>query len=190
MGTYLRAGIMTLCAVFLAYALKTVGVQALGLDPETNALDAYGDMMLAGRELFQEEDQAFQELTMHILEMDGLRLTRMADGSPCEMTESGPIPAGEAFSRRGAAEPEALEELTRQLFDGAEVLVENSSGEELVTGQAQVLNLSVSGGEVLFFTQYHERGCVGVAYAPDGTVSGMNTIDLVEDWKIFYEMAE
>ena len=188
MRSYVRAAILTLCAILAAYGIKTAGVNALGLDPESVALDEYGDMMLFARTLFQNESDAFQTLTMELCELDGLSIRRRADGSSCVRVDGDYVPTAEALSRLGAEDPEGLAALADRLFAGSEVEVENSDGDTLVEGYASVLNLSVSGGEVLFTTQYHELGCVGVAYTAGAPLPGYNTIALVEDWVIFYQM--
>ena len=70
-----------------------------------------------------------------------------------------------------------------------DVYIDNAGvEEEFYHQQIGIYAKGPSGGEVLFFTQYHELGCVGIAYAPDGTVYDLSTIDLVEDWKLFYKM--
>ena len=190
MSTYIKAGIMTLAAIFLAFVFKSVGVNALGLNTETNALDEYGDLMLEARELFIEQNEDFLELSLEIFDMDDLSLRRLADGSSVAWLDGELVPSAEAFERVGAEDPQALAEAADRLFAGLEVSVEDSDGSELVSGHAQVLGVGVKDGEILYFTGLHELGCVGIAYSPGGGVGGYESIELVEEWKIFYEMAE
>lgn len=190
MRTYIKAGIMTLIAVFLAFAFKTVGTGALGMDAETNALDRYSDMMLEARGLFLEQNEDFLELAMAMHGMDGLRLRRCADGTAIAWLDGGFVPVEEAFSELGADRARLMAETADRLFAGSDVSVQSSGGDELVSGHAQVINVCAADGEVLFFTHYHELGCVGVAYSPGGSTGGYDSIELVEEWRIFYLMTE
>lgn len=190
MSTYIKAAIMTLAAVFLAFVFKSVGVNALGMNEETNALNAYSDMMLQARELFLEKNEDFLELSMEIFDMHGLCLRRTADGGCVGWAQGSAVSAGELLAQFGAQQPEELAERAGSLFAGQEVLIENSEGEALVSGYAQVLSVYVSDEEIFYLTGLHELGCVGVAYAPDGTAGEYQSIELVEEWKIFYEMAQ
>lgn len=188
MSTYIRAGIMTLTAVMLAFALKLFGMSALGLDPETNALTDYNDMMLEARELFLEDNADFLDLAMALHGMDGLRLRRCADGSAAAWLNGELMPAEEAFASFGAENAQELAEIADRLFAGMDVVIENSEGEELVSGHAQVINACAQDGEVFFFTDYHELGCIGIAYSPSGKTGGYDSNELVEEWRIFYLM--
>lgn len=190
MSTYIKAGIMTLAAVFLAFAFKSVGTSALGLDTETNTLDKYGDMMLEARGLFLEQSEDFLDLAMAIHDMDGLRLRRCADGTAIAWLNGSFVSMEDAFTELGAEDPQLLAETANRLFAGSDVSAESSGGEELVSGHAQVLNICAADGEILFFTHYHELGCVGVAYSPSGSTGGYDSIELVEEWRIFYQMLE
>lgn len=188
MSTYIRAGIMTIAAVLLALALKTTGMSALGLDPETNALTEYNDMMLEARELFIEDNEAFLDLAMALHGMDGLRLRRCADGSAAAWLNGELLSPEAAFAALGAENPEELAALADRLFSGMDVVVEDSEGGELVSGHAQVINACAQDGEVFFFTDYHELGCIGIAYSPSGKTGGYDSNELVEEWRIFYLM--
>ncbi len=188
MSNYIKAVIMSLAAVFLAYAVKTAGMAALGQDPETNLLNDYSDMMLEARELFLEYDEEIRELAYFIADMDGLRLRRCADSTAIAWTDGQNLPMEEAFAQFGAEDPARLADLANTIFAGAEVSSENSEGEVLVSGFAQVINVSVSDGEVLFFTHYTPTGCVGIASTVDGYAGGYESIELIEEWRIFYEM--
>ncbi len=190
MSTYIKAGIMTLAAIFLAFAFKSVGLSALGIDTETNTLDEYSDMMLEARGLFLEQNEDFLNLSMAIHGMDGLRLRRLSDATAVAWLDGEFVPLEEAFAMLDAENPAQLAETVDRLFAGSSVSVENSDGEELTSGLTQVLNICVFEGEILFFTQYHELGCVGITYSPSGNASGYDSIELVEEWRIFYIMTE
>ena len=189
-GTYIKAFVMTLAAVFLAYAFTSVGVTALGLDPETNLLDDYGDLMLEARGLFLERSDDFQTLTQAILGETSLSLVRRADGTSAARLNGELTETRNALETLGFSDAAALTEAADLLCLGAEVNIEGSDGETIVQAPACVYSAAVIGDEVWFITGYHPQGCVGVAYAPDGDVAGYHSIELVEDWRIFYEINE
>lgn len=190
MGTYIRAGIMTICVILLAYMMSAAVSASMGRDAETNLIEEYGDMMVEARELFVTLSEEFQTLTMECMEMDGLSLCRRADGSAAAMVNGEPTEAEAVFNSYNAENPGYLTELADAVCTGADISADDREGEEMVSGHAQVLSIQVLDGSVWFFTHFHENGYVGVCFLSEPSAgTGMDTIELIENWQIFYKMA-
>lgn len=190
MRTYIKAAIMCLVAVFLAYAATTLTLSYLGKNEESNALDDYSDMMLLAREYFLEYSDDFQSLTAGIMDSGELHIVRASDGAAALEIDGQWLSAEDGFAALGLENAQELAEMAQTLFAGAELTVDGTSGSELVSDETAVQSIYVSEGEVFFFTAFHSRGCVGICYTPSGEAGGFMTIELVEDWQIFYDILE
>ena len=190
MKTIVKAVLGAAIAVFLAFAFTHLLMSLIGLDPETNALDDFGDMMLHSRSLFVERSEQFQSAAAALQEQEGLTLLATSAGKPVSVSSGTAVPAAEVLSQLGIENSAELAEEIEQLFAGAEVSSVNSDGEELTRGFCRVQRISVRDWGVEFYTDFHEQGCVGILYAAEGGTPPYQLVELVEDWQLFYVMQE
>jgi len=151
----------TILFIAIGFGIRYGFRVANGLDPMSVHEDEMQNILAEAKEMFLEKNEAIQTLTANIYTRDGLTILR---------TKS-----GEAFC---AEKIDALAEL-------ADVFGEY---ENLGT----VYNIAVTDTGVYFFTNYSEDGTAGFVWE-SWTHSAMQhyeTVEIVEDWKLFYEIAK
>ena len=189
MKTILKAAACTVLTLVCALVFSTLLMNAIGMNPESVALDEYSDRMLEARSLFVEKNEDFQALAAALKEHTGLQILQTAGGEPVCMDNGEVIPAQDILS---ALEPDTAQALTsalRTLYEGAEVSAVNSDGQELTGGLCRVMAVFVRDWGVEFYTAYHKHGYVGILYTgADMHKPPYDLVELVEDWQIFYHM--
>ena len=103
MKTILKAAACTVLTLVCALVFSTLLMNAIGMNPESVALDEYSDRMLEARSLFVEKNEDFQALAAALKEHTGLQILQTAGGEPVCMDNGEVIPAQDILS---ALEPD------------------------------------------------------------------------------------
>lgn len=167
MKTILKTVLAGLLAILLGLLLRQMAIWSAEIRFEENSPTAQIEAELVqARAMFLEKPDDIQLLTAAILDDVGLLLVRGDDGLVYRVAGDEVIPY-EA--------PEAAAGALTQAF-----------GSYHCGGEVQ--DLAVTEDAVLFYTGYTAGGCAGFLYEREAnTTSYYETIELVENWQLFYE---
>lgn len=163
--------IKTLLATLLAIAVG-VGIRYAHRvtylqDPESRAIELMQTHMQEAQDLFVEKNIPIQDLALLVWDRSGYRAVKLnTQQSPLAKTTAG----------------EDLAEIPQSVLDAA---FESSAA------GASVKNIAVTESGAYFYTSYTDAGVVGFVYEnhPDSVIE-YDTMELLENWKIFYKLSE
>lgn len=174
-----RVALAVLLAALAAYGVKTSYVAAMGLDPETELLDDFADMMIEAQDLFGNYASEFIGLGDGLA--PGLTLVAGRDGTPYCRGADGP----ERFDAEAYGLSPGQAEFLYELFSGAEA----EPAAEEASAVISVRLLVVNGDYIKFYTHFDDRGCVGIYCDLTGeNPERLDTIEMYENWGVFNAM--
>ncbi|MDR0857546.1 MAG: hypothetical protein LBN97_00765 [Oscillospiraceae bacterium] len=160
MKTSIRALLLTILFAAFGVFLSYGAGVLLGTDPEAAVTDRFSSYMTDAKAMFLEKPDAFQFTAMNFMDKPG---TEFINGN---------VP--------GEYETEA-DGYVAELFSDYVTVINGS-----------VRNVAVTNDGVLFFTSYDEKGVVGIIYEfrENSTPSDYETMEILEEWKLFYRIAD
>lgn len=184
-----QAALAVLLAALAAYALKTSYVAAMGIDPETEMLDDFADMMIEAQDLFGYNTEDFISLGEGVA--PGLTLIAGGNGLPYFESAGGP----EVFDPLAYGMDTGQAEFLYTLFSGVEIETsetESTTGDGGETVETPVtvtvtVRLIVSDENYIkMYTHFDGRGYVGIFYDRGGdNPQKIDSIELFENWSVF-----
>ncbi|MBR5114103.1 MAG: hypothetical protein IK101_02295 [Oscillospiraceae bacterium] len=161
--------ILTVLVVIAAGLLFWRGVHvALGTDRKTVAYETMQDLMIDAKTGFLERFDDLQDCAFLLFDDVGLSVVADREGKPF-VDDGELVPAAQALSAEKAAALEA-------------VMGEYESG-------TRVSGVEVTDKAVLFYCGYYADGVYGIIYEKDlGNTTEYETIELTENWRIFYRL--
>lgn len=164
--------ILTVIVVIAAGILFWRGmVTAMGTDKKTVDYETMQNLMLKAKSGFLEKSDDIQRAA-DLLEDDvGLSVVATSDDQVLVDTDGGLVPAADALDA-----------------DAAQALGSVMSAYE---SGANVTGVSVTQDCVLFYCGYLGDGVFGILYQKeDGATEGYDTIEMMENWKLFYRLPQ
>ncbi len=166
MKPFFKTLLFGLLAIALALGCRYVYLESADV-LESGSTTWYEDAMLQAREMFLEKPDAVQGLTALLVEEPAESYRKKADGS---------------FLLRREDKETALPEEIQPLLSPA-------CGD--YTNGGEILNIEVTEDAVIFYTCYENGGCAGFLYEKElGGTDYFDYVELVENWKLFYRVAE
>lgn len=169
MKTIYKAIIGIVAAVlFGVYFMYAYSVYS-GHDRASTVETAYQDIMLEAKHMFLEKSDPIQLATLGLINTADASILRDRDGYPCVKSNEGLI------------------SISSLVDDETEAYIIETMGE--YENEGVVCNIELTSDAILFFTHYDPDGCVGFLYEKElNNTEYYSTIEIVENWKIFYIM--
>lgn len=155
-----------LCGIFFMYAYSMY----TGQDIQSSIESKYQDLMLEAKLMFLEKPDQTQLAAFGLLDKEDMTILRGRDGKPYLKSGEGAVPITGLFD-------EETEGYINEIMGN-------------YTNSGVITNIKTSPEAVLFFTSYDQYGFVGFLYEKElGNTKDYSTIEIVENWKIFHNMA-
>lgn len=176
-------GIVKVVLFGLLAAALGLGVRWLWLEAadvyDSGSTTWYEDAMLEAREMFMEKPDAIQELTALLVEPDEIDEIQTLTETE-HLTDNYYLRSYGDYMRYIGDGLTPMRTEIRKALDHAAYGYENGG---------QILNIAVTDDAVIYYTYYGNGGCAGFLYEKElDETSYFDYVELVENWKLFYDI--
>ena len=164
-----------LLAAALALGVRWIYLEAANIYDD-GSTTWYEDAMLEAREMFMEKPDAIQELTALLVEPDEIQALSETE----HLTDNYYLRAYGDYVRYFGCDFMPMRTVVSQALNAAAYGYANGG---------QILNIAVTDDAVIYYTYYGNDGCAGFLYEKElDETSYFDYVELVENWKLFYEI--
>lgn len=167
----LKVLLITALVIAAGILFQKAMVIGMGIDDKTVASYTLQEEILAAKRGFVEKAEEIQSAAQILLDKSGLCVLSVRGGDPVVKKDTELVPLSQTLSAQDEASIK-------------EVMSEYQAG-------CTVTNISVTDEGIIFYFGYYGDGVYGILYEKEpGSTKTYSTIELMENWKIFYRLPE